>query len=53
MLSFRNEQNVYDFRACSSRSSVYLEKTKMQEGRYINQNDLDNKTKVDCYWSFS
>ena len=43
--SFRNEQNNYNLRAVHP-DHQYLEKTKIKEGRYINQNDLQNKTKV-------
>ncbi len=43
--SFRNEQNTYDLRAVHP-DHQFLEKTKIKEGRYINQNDLENKTKV-------
>lgn len=43
--SFRNEQNTYDLRAVHP-DHQFLEKTKIKEGRYINQNDLNNKTKV-------
>ncbi len=43
--SFRNEKNTYDVRACHP-DHQYLENTLMAEGRFINQSDLDNKTKV-------
>ncbi len=43
--SFRNEQNSYRLRAVHP-DHQYLEKTKIKEGRYINQNDLQNRTKV-------
>ncbi len=43
--SFRNEQNSYWLRAVHP-DHQYLEKTKIKEGRYINQNDLQNRTKV-------
>lgn len=43
--SFKNEQNTYDLRAVHP-DHQFLEKTKIKEGRYINQNDLKNKTKV-------
>ena len=43
--SFRNEQNNYDLRAVHP-DHQFLEKTKIQEGRYINQNDIKNRTKV-------
>lgn len=42
--SFRGEQNVYDIRAVHP-DHQFLEKTKIKEGRYINQNDLNNKVK--------
>ncbi|SFC87565.1 ABC transporter permease [Algibacter pectinivorans] len=42
--SFRGEQNVYDIRAVHP-DHQFLEKTIMKEGRYINQNDLNSKTK--------
>ncbi|MBJ6369331.1 ABC transporter permease [Snuella sedimenti] len=43
--SFRNEQNNYSVRAVHP-DHQFLEKTKIKEGRYINQNDLNNATKV-------
>ena len=43
--SFRNEQNSYSLRAVHP-DHQYLEKTKIKEGRYINQNDIQNRTKV-------
>ena len=43
--SFRNEQNSYNLRAVHP-DHQFLEKTKVTQGRYINQNDLNNKTKV-------
>jgi len=43
--TFRNEQNSYTVRAVHP-DHQFLEKTKVYEGRYINQLDLDNKTKV-------
>ncbi|MFI1744419.1 ABC transporter permease [Thalassobellus sediminis] len=43
--SYRNEQNTYDLRAVHP-DHQFLEKTKTYEGRYINQNDIKNKTKV-------
>jgi len=43
--SFRGEKNSYTVRAVHP-DHMYLEKTLMKEGRYLNQNDLDNKTKV-------
>lgn len=43
--SFRNENNSYSVRAVHP-DHKYLENTIMKEGRYINVNDLKNKTKV-------
>ncbi|MCF7568357.1 ABC transporter permease [Sabulilitoribacter arenilitoris] len=43
--SFRNEQNNYSLRAVHP-DHQFLEKTKIKEGRYINQNDLQNRTKI-------
>ncbi len=43
--SFRNEQNSYSVRAVHP-DHQYLEKTIIKDGRYINQNDINNKTKV-------
>jgi putative ABC transport system permease protein len=43
--SYKGEQNVYDVRAVHP-DHQFLEKTKIKEGRYINQNDLNNRTKV-------
>lgn len=43
--SFRNEKNSYTVRAVHP-DHQYLENTKIKEGRYINQLDLDNKTKI-------
>lgn len=43
--SYRNEQNSYTIRAVHP-DHQFLEKTLMNEGRYINQNDLKNRTKV-------
>jgi len=43
--SFRGEQNIYDVIAVHP-DHQYLEKTQIKEGRYINQNDLNNKTKT-------
>ncbi|MFD1616527.1 ABC transporter permease [Gelatiniphilus marinus] len=43
--SFRNQQNSYNLRAVHP-DHQFLEKTKIKEGRYINQNDLQNRTKV-------
>lgn len=43
--SFRNEKNSYTVRAVHP-DHQYLERTIMNEGRYINQNDLKERTKV-------
>ena len=43
--SFRGEQNSYSLRGVHP-DHQYLEKTNVIEGRYINQNDLQNRTKV-------
>jgi len=43
--SFRNEKNDYNVRACHP-DHQYLENTLVTHGRFINQLDLDNKTKV-------
>lgn len=43
--SFKGEKNSYDLRAVHP-DHQFLEKTKMREGRYINTNDLKNKTKI-------
>ncbi|NOY46754.1 MAG: FtsX-like permease family protein [Chlorobi bacterium] len=43
--SFRNEKNSYTVRAIHP-DNLFIEQNSMQEGRYINQNDLVNKTKV-------
>lgn len=43
--SFRNEKNSYTVRAVHP-DHQYLERTIMDEGRYINQNDLKERTKV-------
>jgi putative ABC transport system permease protein len=43
--SFRNEQNNYSVQAVHP-DHMYLEKTIISEGRYINQRDLDERTKV-------
>lgn len=43
--SFRNENDNYSVRAVHP-DHQYLEKTLMDEGRYINQRDIDQKTKV-------
>ncbi|WP_303318644.1 ABC transporter permease [Flavivirga abyssicola] len=43
--SYRNEQSSYSLRAVHP-DHQFLEKTMIKEGRYINQNDVKNKTKV-------
>ncbi len=43
--SFQNEKNSYSVRAVHP-DHQFLEKTEMKEGRYINQSDLHNTTKV-------
>ncbi len=43
--SFRNEKNSYTLRAVHP-DHQFLEKTIMNQGRYINNLDIDNKTKV-------
>lgn len=43
--SFRNEQSSYSLRGVHP-DHQFLEKTNVVEGRYINQYDLQNKTKV-------
>ena len=43
--SFRNEKNNYSLRAVHP-DHQYLEKTQVYLGRYINQRDMDLKTKV-------
>lgn len=43
--SFRNEQGSYSLRGVHP-DHQFLEKTQVQEGRYINQTDLVNRTKV-------
>jgi len=43
--TFRNEQNSYTVRAIHP-DNLFIEQNKVKEGRYINQRDLDNKTKV-------
>jgi putative ABC transport system permease protein len=43
--SFRGEKNSYPFRAIHP-DNFYIEQNKVQEGRYINQRDIDNKTKI-------
>ncbi len=43
--SYRNEKNSYSVRAVHP-DHQFLEKTNVKEGRYINQSDLHNRTKV-------
>ena len=43
--SYKNEKNDYSLRAVHP-DHQYLEKTKVYQGRYINQRDMDLKTKV-------
>ena len=43
--SYKNEKNNYSLRAVHP-DHQYLEKTKVYQGRYINQRDMDLKTKV-------
>ncbi|GAA4234810.1 ABC transporter permease [Postechiella marina] len=43
--SYKNEQNSYPLRAVHPEHQ-YIEKTLMQSGRYINNNDLENRTKI-------
>jgi putative ABC transport system permease protein len=43
--SYKNEQSSYSLRAVHP-DHQFLEKTLINEGRYINVNDLENKTKV-------
>ncbi|TYA55164.1 ABC transporter permease [Formosa maritima] len=43
--SFRNEKDSYSVRAVHP-DHQYLENTKIKEGRYINQLDVDNKSKI-------
>jgi putative ABC transport system permease protein len=43
--SFRNEKNNYTIRAIHP-DNLFIEQNKIKEGRYINQLDIDNKTKV-------
>lgn len=43
--SFRNEKNNYSIRAVNP-DHQYLENTKVNYGRYINESDIKNKTKV-------
>lgn len=44
-VSYQGEQNNYSLRAVHP-DHQFLEKTIIKEGRYINQNDLRNKTKM-------
>jgi putative ABC transport system permease protein len=43
--SFGGEQNNYEVRAVHP-DYLFIENTKIKEGRYINQNDINNKAKV-------
>ena len=43
--SFRNEKGNYTIRAIHP-DNIYIEQNKVKEGRYINQRDIDNGTKV-------
>jgi putative ABC transport system permease protein len=43
--TYNNEQNSYTLRAVHP-DHMYLEKTIIDEGRYINQTDLKNKSKI-------
>lgn len=43
--AYKNEKSAYDLRAVHP-DHQYLEKTRITDGRFINQNDLNNKTKV-------
>ncbi|GGG33900.1 ABC transporter permease [Bizionia arctica] len=43
--SFRNEKDAYSVRAVHP-DHQFLENTRIKEGRYINQLDIDNKSKV-------
>ncbi len=43
--SYKGEKNSYDLRAVHP-DHQFLEKTKIKEGRYINVNDLKNKSKI-------
>ena len=42
--SYKGEQNTYSVRGVSP-DHQFLEKTKITDGRYINQNDINNRTK--------
>lgn len=44
-VAFRNEQGNYNIRAVHP-DHQFLEKTKIKAGRYINQSDIQNRTKV-------
>ncbi len=44
-VSFRGEKNNYPFRAIHP-DNFYIEQNRVKEGRYINQSDIANKTKV-------
>jgi len=43
--SFRNEENNYTLRAIHP-DNQFIEQNKVKEGRYINQSDLNNNTKI-------
>ncbi|WP_242202854.1 ABC transporter permease [Aestuariivivens insulae] len=43
--SYKNEQNNYNVRACHP-DHQYLENTLMRDGRFINQTDIEHRTKV-------
>ncbi|SFZ90802.1 putative ABC transport system permease protein [Flaviramulus basaltis] len=43
--SFKGEKNNYELRAVQP-DYMFIENNKVSDGRYINQNDLDNRTKV-------
>ncbi len=43
--SFRNEESNYTIRAIHP-DNLFIEQNKIKEGRYINQRDIDDKTKV-------
>jgi len=43
--SFRNEKNNYTVRAIHP-DNLFIEQNEVKDGRYINQRDLDDKTKV-------
>lgn len=44
-VSFRGEKNSYPFRAIHP-DNIHIEQNTVLDGRYINQNDIVNKTKV-------